>query len=200
LINIDEQTQKAVEERLVTFGAAIYHKRELLPEALLEDVSFASKKNVKDALKDIADIKGNLPREVEKVLDDFEKICQMRHCCVHRFGKLGAKNAIKLGLTAHSAILEKPLKLSKTALEEVAANLRNLVKVMNNYIFYTVLDRTVPSGRSSVYLAEWAWDYRRDRQRFTQYYSLFKTEIDAMPSPPAREVYNSFRQRQNGRS
>ena len=53
-----------------------------------------------------------MPSDVDDILGHFSKVCQLRHCIVHRFGRLGSKNMIELGLTEHKNYLEKPLKLN----------------------------------------------------------------------------------------
>src|SRR5690606_25132686 len=126
-----------------SFGAALHLDAQMLPEAVLEEYSFASAKNIKDAIRELSGIKGHLPPDVEAALLETQKICEMRHCCVHRFGKLGAKNAIKLRLGTHRSMLEKPLRLDRLALELVGASLRSFVKTINNFVFGALMERTV---------------------------------------------------------
>ncbi|MGQ7260824.1 hypothetical protein [Vreelandella sp. V005] len=196
LVNVDEYSRKLVEPLNVTYGAALNHKPEILAEALLEEYSFSGSYNVKQALKDFAGIKGNRPAEVEKAFLDYQKICEMRHCCVHRFGKLGAKNAIKLGLDSHKDILEKPLSLTMDGLQDVSEVIRNSVKIINNYMFESILLRTFKNRVDDgviPYQNSWTWDFRRDRNRFSKYYNIFSSNLDTRPSPPLKDVYNSFR-------
>jgi hypothetical protein len=201
-VNIDEIAQQLVEAKPVSFGAALRHSRDLLPEALLEEYSFSSPDNIKSTLEKLTGIA--LPSSFTKQNTDFRKLCQLRHCCTHRFGKLGAKNAIELGLTSHQSILEKPVVLDATKLTEIAESLRTYVKGVNHAVYSAVLQRTVthtiqqkPTGKVSedkpTYSTSWYWDYRRDRARFGLYYSLFATAVDSIPSPPQQEMYKRFR-------
>jgi hypothetical protein len=183
IINIDIIAQRCVEAKHVTFGAALHHTDLLLPEALLEGISFAGKKGVESAIRDYIGIKGNFPGDVDLVLMEFEKVSQIRHCCVHRFGKLGANNAISLGLTTHSKKLEKHFAPSKNDLQDIADILRNCVKTINNFIFYSVLERR----------KDWSFDLRKDKSLFSRYYSLFSSQADNPPSQDLISVYNSFR-------
>lgn len=90
----------------LTYGTAVHHKKIYLAESLMEDFNFSSAENIRNALKIFAGIKGARPSEIERALNDYQKICEMRHCCVHRFGKLGSKNAIKLGIETHNEIFK----------------------------------------------------------------------------------------------
>jgi hypothetical protein len=111
IIVIDESAQKACESESLTYGAALIHSQEMLPEALLENCSFASKKNIVDAIRKYIGIKGNMPNDVDEILGHFSKVCQLRHCIVHRFGRLGSKNMIELGLMAHKGVFRKTIKI-----------------------------------------------------------------------------------------
>jgi hypothetical protein len=125
------------------------------------------------------------------MLAEFEKVCQLRHCCVHRFGKLGTQNGIVLGLEQHSAALEKPLSLDKEGLSQIASWLMSFAKAVNNYMFRTLLERSV--GGNSPYMVSWSWSYAKDRYEFARFYRVFQTSNDATPSPSARELYDRFR-------
>jgi len=197
IVNLDEYAAKLVEPLSVPFGAALHLKQGMLAEALLEEFSFAGSGNVKDAMKIFVGVKGHRPAEVDKSLREYQKICEMRHCCVHRFGKLGAKNAIRLGLSSHGKMLEKPLVLSKDALEDIALALRSFVKVINNYLFRAIMERTVinqnDDGTERLYQQDWTWGYKADRPRFIRYYNLFATVKDSSASPPASDLYSSLK-------
>jgi len=107
LIDYDTDCHAKVQRENVSYGAAVHLRKELLPEAILERVSFISKPNITDALKDLLAVKGVLPPELEVAIDDYVRVCHLRHCAVHRFGKLGISNAISLGIADHKSLLEK---------------------------------------------------------------------------------------------
>ncbi|WP_439601855.1 hypothetical protein [Devosia sp.] len=209
LVHVDAYTRAKVEPMTVTYGAAMHHKKQLLPEALLEGMSFSGKKNIEDTLRDVIGLKGKLPNDVEVSLSEFGKICEVRHCCVHRFGKLGASNAIRLGLDEHSGAIEATFSPTRSDLQEIADVLRTFVKTVNNYVFYSILDRSARLGvyAESAPLIDWKMTYPQDRKRFVGYYDVFSTKSDASPSADAKSVYDSFRravldgrQRRGGRA
>jgi hypothetical protein len=150
LINIDEHTRRLAEPMNVSFGAALHHRPSLLPEALFEEMSFAGLRNIEIMLREIIGIKGQFPGEILTVLSEFKKVCELRHCCIHRFGKLGAKNAITLGLERHSQILEHPFSPTKDNLQEIADLLRTFAKTINNFIFHSVLNRTTDTSTDTL--------------------------------------------------
>lgn len=196
IINSDETAKLVVEAQQISFAAAMHHSRDILPEALLEEISFAGPDNIKKSLNRFVGLAPDFS-SMDKHFDEFEKISQLRHCCTHRFGKLGAKNAVALGLSKHNDCLEKPVKLGRAELELAADILRDFVKSLNNLIFKAILERTATGAKTTVnglsaVKANWKWKYRSDRRQFMKYYSVFASTMDAVPSPDPRQIYDSF--------
>jgi len=194
LVNLDDVAKRKAEPMTLSLGAALHHKAGMMPEAILEGYSFTSEQNIDEALKNVLDIKGTKPERVALALREYSRICEIRHCCVHRFGRLGSRNAIKLGLSDHSTILERPFAPTVTDLQEIADLLRTFVKTMNNFIFANIISRTVKRGgvMNDGYSWTWVWLWSRDRHKFKKYYDLFASTKDVTPSPIIREVYDSF--------
>ena len=96
LIREDSACESNAATRTVTYGAAIHHEPALLPESLFEGVSLASAKNVCSELRSLCGIA--VPDSLEQLFQNFEAISQVRHCGIHRFGKLGSQQALRLGI------------------------------------------------------------------------------------------------------
>ena len=190
LILIDNASHKKCEKQSLTYGAALTHGPEMLPEALLETVSFAGSKNIEESLKKFLGItKGDYSSGVIEAIDQFSKVCQLRHCCVHRFGRLGSNNAIALGLEDHKKCLEKPLKIDFNSLQEIFLVCNNMVREINNFLFEKILNRSVSEGSYS-----WEWDLRKDRAEFKKYYDLFISDKNPPPEIPSlKKAYEEFR-------
>jgi len=168
----------------------LYHSKETVAESLLEGISFASEHAIKSAINKFLDC-SNIPDGIKTMLDEFEKICQMRHCCVHRFGKLGTQNGISLGLELHSKALEKPLTLSKDALGSIASWLMSFAKALNNFMFGILLERS--TREKNPYRIDWHWTYTKDRVKFLRMYKLFATTKDGVHSPESEVLYERFK-------
>jgi len=197
IINVDEVAMSLNEDSSVHFGAALHQSTEMLPEALLEGTSFASAKNIKDAIKARLGVKGNFPADVTHALEEFQSICELRHCVVHRFGNLGAKNAIKLGLDEHSELIESSLCLDQQALNDIALIVITVAKTINSFLFDRLVERIATNkadnSSESPYSQSWYWDYRKDKKRFEQYYQIFALTVESAPSPKAFELYSQYR-------
>lgn len=198
LITIDEYVQFVVERKTLTYGAVLHHKASLLPDALLEGTSFASRENIKDALKEFLRLQTVKMTGVDDALKTFQRVCEVRHCCVHRFGRLGSNNAISLGLAEHSSLLEARVEPDIDILQDVLLSMRVLVRVLNASIFTAVIERTAKKSVQDdkfpyVYSTTWKWKWPSDRARFAKYYNLFASKKDISVSPDAKDVYESFR-------
>ncbi|MBS5194079.1 MAG: hypothetical protein KHY92_09785 [Morganella morganii] len=198
LIQVDYLSLKNASAKDITFGAAFFHTKELLPEALMDEFSFVHSDNIKTTFKDLLGLHLKLNNKVE---EEFNKICQLRHCCVHRFGKLGAKNAMKLGIDKHNALFEKPFNLSINDLTLIAQNLRSIVKEINNALYKETLDRTYPVPKNRNQRKEfelngirniWTKNYSDDKDTFKLYYDLFCTKVDSVQSLPPKKMYDAF--------
>ncbi|TQF09468.1 hypothetical protein FJV41_44460 [Myxococcus llanfairpwllgwyngyllgogerychwyrndrobwllllantysiliogogogochensis] len=185
-IYLDQTALNCARSLNVSFGAALHLSKELLPEALLERTSFIGKKAIVETLRDLLGVRGNLPLGVEQSLENYIRVCHLRHCAVHRFGRLGSGNAIELGFDDHRELLEKPLVLTYASLQEAILICETFVRVMNNFLFSELLGR--------VQFTSWTWDFRRDRRHFFKYYVSFADHASSRPSLSAFAMYRELRQ------
>lgn len=195
LIHIDFSCRRHLSSSQISFAAAMNHERTNMPDALLEDTTFVGTESVKKAVVKFLNLAKTFPG-MDKHFEEFEKICQLRHCCTHRFGKLGAKNAAVLGMSVHNKFLEKPLKLTSVALSDAAEILRTFVKSFNNDIFGKIMERMVAEQINlSISTADkvlWMWSYEVDKPVFERYYKLFASKNDSIRSKSCKSTYDGF--------
>lgn len=196
LILTDEMCAENAASKTVSYAAAVHHRPELLPEALLEGVSLASTKNIKSELNSLCNV-AQISASLDPLFQTFEDICQIRHCGIHRFGKLGSQQAVKLGLEKHKPLLEKPLRLTIAHLQDVAEALEALVRGVNSHCFFDMLKRShdnSPAGKNKTkyYSASWNRDWVADQSRFEKFHWIFASTHTSNPSKPAKEMYDAF--------
>lgn len=181
VILIDEHAQDACREKLLTYSAALTHKREALPDALLEQTNFAASYNITEALKEFLGIKGTFPSSITTSLKDYSNVCQLRHCIVHRFGKLGIKNAIQLDWHTHKIHIDKPIKTNWSSIQEVSQICLNLIKEVNNFTWQFIMMRQIAEGTFNNFKKKstiaWTWDWKKDKKKFKTYYDIFFSTI-----------------------
>ncbi len=166
VIQFDSIAQKKSLAKQLSYGAAIYHEEHLLPEALMEGVVFSGRKNIEDNVKEFLGIPVKQHSALTSALDNFDIVCQLRHCIVHRSGRLGSKNAISLGLDSHSPFLEKPIVIGFDSVQEIFQICRALVQEVNDFIFCQLLDRSSDNF-------DWQNDLRKDKAAMKKYFNLF---------------------------
>lgn len=185
VIAVDELSQEASYKRDISFGAAVHLHRDMMPEAIMERVSFISKDSITGTIKDCLGIKGHSPSSLESSIDDYVKICHLRHCAVHRFGRLGASNALALGIQDHRELLEKPLLLDYLSLQTAISISTNLVKTINNFLFNEIISRLPDHS--------WQGSYTKDRKKFLLYYGIFADSISTVgATADAKSLYAEF--------
>lgn len=164
----DEDSRAHSYRNKVSYGAVLFHLSHLLPEALLEDSTFISKETIVKNVKNFLGLPIN-PQQIpalDAALDEFEKVCHLRHCIAHRSGLLGSKNAIELGLEKFSSYLEKPISPTLDSVNNVFNICQNLVLEFNDQIFDCIITRSISKG-------VWTGDLRRDKKLFSVLYSTF---------------------------
>lgn len=192
LVNVDQFSMNLCETYQITYGAVLHHHPHALSDALLEETVFSSGASIGVALKKFVGL-DNLSSATRTLTEQYDGICQLRHCCVHRFGKLGAKNATNLGLSKHSKFIEKKVAIRRADITNIADLLFALVKSINNEVFGFVLKRSATAKLGDQVGIGWKWNIRSDRKRFAKYYDIFASSEDATPSPPAIDLYEKFR-------
>ena len=187
LISTDKISEKQCENQVVKYGSVLSHKdTDLLAESLMENYSFSNGYNIKNTIESLLGIKCMKSKEepFRSALVEYTKICELRHCIVHRFGLLGSHNAIKLGLESHLECVEKPVVLNYATLSEINVVCTNTVKAINNFLFCSVLERTF-INKSIV----WKLHYGQDRRNFIRYYNIFK---DSQNGDDPKDIYKTF--------
>jgi len=166
---IDSISQECSYDKNLPYGAAIHHDQSLLPEALMEGMNFSTEKSIRDGLKSLLGVSVGQNEKVLAALKQYDVVCNLRHCIVHRSGRLGAKNAIRFGLNDHGRFLEKPIEVDFDSVHEIFAICRSLVQEVNDFVFCELLKRSGGAIR-------WKKDLRKDKPHLKKYFDIFCVE------------------------
>jgi len=198
LILIDEKARTACEKRQISYGAALSVEEFMLPEALFEDLSFAGKKNILESFKNLLNLQvqdSQIPSDLNQTLNQFQEICELRHCIVHRFGRFGSKTAITLGLEKHKIHVEKPIKCDYATLQQFLIVCQNTVRITNNYLFERILSRLLIDGSTKLTTPIWTWDYKKDKRLFSSYCNTFISKLE--PDTGSTTLVNEYKKYHN---
>lgn len=190
LINIDHISKKNCELHSINFGATYYQTKELYPEALMEGSNFIRSDAIINECKKLLGI--NLQIQKSSSLDiamkDFDHLCQLRHCIVHRFGKIGVNNIIKLGLHSedYGSCIEKPISMNFNSIQKASKVTVNLVREINHELWSQVMNRLVDPPF-------WVWDFRTDKSNFRSYLSIFYESSIGSIDTNIKNIYDNYR-------
>ena len=147
-----------------------------------EHESLADSKKISAEIKRFVGVSCGDNSSVKAALDDFELLCELRHCFVHARGFAGLKAVKAIG---GPRSLQKVLIERNQALDFIKLS-HNAVRAVNRYLSDEVLNRWIDKD---VLLGTWT----QDRKRFTSYVDLFvKTGEDSYGGSP-QTIYAAVR-------
>lgn len=183
IIIIDRVAHAEVANHKVSYAAAHYLSKDMIPESLLENTSLASSHNLKETMRNLLGIKGAF-NDIEAPISEFGQVCQLRHCIIHRFSYLGSANAAILGIESHGELIEKPIVFTYGLLQDAFQVVDVCVRSVNNFLFTNLVYRMADNN-------EWSWIYNDDWRKFDKYYKTFvdPTEVGCMTR---RDAYSAL--------
>lgn len=168
----------------VMSGAAVVYADAgyALSMASLEHESLADSKRLIAQIARFSNLKISENSSVKKALDDFELLCELRHCFVHAKGFVGIKAARALGGQRRIA---KVIVKRDQALDFIKLA-HNAVRAVNHFLGNELLNRWIDKD---VLVGEWS----NDRKLFLPYWALFaKTGEDQFDGSP-NKAYSKLR-------
>lgn len=157
--------QRHMEMTAVAAGAAAYYSNSGIPYllSLFDHESLANGEKIKTTCKKCVGLNLMDDGSVQKVIEDFEKLCELRHCLVHARGYVGLKASNALELEARTP---KKVLLDRAGVLEVLKIAHNVVRAVNRFLADGIANRWVDRN----YLTG-VW--HDDKDRFTRLFSSF---------------------------
>ncbi|WP_157619818.1 hypothetical protein [Saccharothrix sp. NRRL B-16348] len=135
--------RQANNQQMIPFGALDYYHKDSLESALTERVSFSEPGTIKSQLDGRLQVKVPSKSSLERSIEDYEKLCQLRHSLIHSHGVINSSNAAKLGIGTTKS-LEANIDLH--CLQVVASITLNLVRDSNNEIVRSIVWSWIQGG------------------------------------------------------
>jgi hypothetical protein len=142
-----------------------------MEKGAFENTSFSDSKTVKKNLNDLVEINVSSSNQISTPLDEFGKLCELRHAIVHSAGLLAGKNAVNLELpnSKHSV----KITVGYSELQEAAEVCTALVCAVNLELFINIATK---------WLKEWprtpAYQGQNLNSLFKEVWNLFFSEFD----------------------
>ena len=145
-------------EKQINLGGVLWHGPREFRRSAFEHLTFCSKNDVQKHTK--AYLKFDLKdSQFRGPLDEFEKVCHLRHGLVHNAGVLPGRNAVQIGAKNHG----KPVRISLDfgRLQRSIAVIDTLVLTFNRELFDEMCDRWATSWRKRS-----DWDGKKENEVF----------------------------------
>jgi hypothetical protein len=160
--------RQANQQQMIPFGALDYYHKDSLESALTERVSFSEPGTIKSQLDGRLKVKVAARSSLDRSIEDYEKLCQLRHSLVHSHGVVNSSNAAKLGIGAGKSL---ETCVDSGCLQVVASVTLNLVRDANNEVVRSVLWDWIQNGLVT-------GDGRKDRPRLKRLLKDLGSTID----------------------
>ena len=156
--------ERHVEALNIPVGSIPFYSKTAFASAIaaFEHESLADSKKITAEIKRFAGFACADNSSVKEALDDFELLCELRHCFVHARGFAGLKAARAIGGTR---TLQKVLIGQSQALDFIKLS-HNAVRAVNRYLCNEVLNRWIDKD---VLTGVW----RDDKRLFVKLWNLF---------------------------
>ncbi|RQP09423.1 MAG: hypothetical protein EAS51_11690, partial [Microbacteriaceae bacterium] len=150
--------------------------------AVLDRESFSSAEAITTWTKKITG-KKDTGLSLKTLLDEYERVCHVRHCAVHSGGYVSQHNARVLGVQAGTWIsLGSP-----QAIHEIVAVVTGTIRAYNQELFEHTVERWLVEQEL---MGEW----RLDRPAFTRLWNLFRSTRDIQAAASIRpNAYLAYR-------
>lgn len=162
----EKSASKALNLATIWFGYSQMEK------GAFENISFSDVDAVKKAFNSFIGYEIKASNQLAAPLDEFGKLCELRHAIVHSASMLAGKNAIKLQLPSSGNSVKVQVRFSE--LQETADICTSLVCAVNLELFKFISQR---------WLFDWpgtpAYMGQNMNQLFRQVWDLFYSNFDA---------------------
>jgi hypothetical protein len=147
-----------------------------------EHESFADAKKIRAECKRLTGFDISSDASATKAIEDFELLCELRHCLVHTSGYAGLKACRALGSSERS--LQK-LIVRKTEAFELMKLSHNAVRALNRFLADSIVDRWVDR---EILTGSW----KDDRELFTNVIEAFWIKGEDSHRSIAYNAYRPF--------
>lgn len=172
VVRVCSVAQVCAADRQIQLGSAIWHGQDVVGRGALEGASLAGKANVTKTVKEFVDYKLTATDQCWSVLDQYERLCQIRHAAIHSGLVMPGKNAVKLGVKPVQGVGE--LYVGFDELQEAAAICSALVATLNADLFAVVAERWATTWPASS-----GWTAEIKRHSWNATWDLFYSSVDA---------------------
>lgn len=132
-------------EQKIQLGSLLWGDRSVHNKTAFEFMAFSNSKNIIDTFNNFLDHKVAQHGQWKSGLNEFDKLCELRHAIVHSDNLIAGKNAIKLNLRKSTTSLQ--IKVDYPNLQNASLVCTSMVQAANNELFEMMVTRWAQSWR-----------------------------------------------------
>lgn len=155
----------------LSFGSVDYYLKRDLGLALLENHSLLSTKEITSQTQRILSLEIKSDASLLAAVNEFDKLCNLRHAAVHSHGALAPINVQKLGLSSATGRLS--LSIDLDGFQEATEICLNVVRAYNRFVYRETVERWISNG---VLTGTWV----DDKGKMEALFNLAKSSEDAI--------------------
>ena len=170
ILKICVDSQKKAANNNINLGSVIWHPSNEIERGAFEHISLASAENINNTSKKYIGI-DLMSNGLGTILDEFDKVCELRHGIVHSAMVVAGKNGIKLKLQSTNDVTK--IDIGFAEFQEIMAICNALVVDSNKLFFAELAKRWATSWRSTP-----SWDNSEASLKFKAIWSVFYSHRD----------------------
>ncbi len=172
VLRLCPQAQSLASSNSINLGSVIWHPTDLVERGAFEHISLASSDSIIQTVKKYVGLIIKQNSSVSSVLEEFDKVCELRHGIVHSGRVLAGKNAIRLQIPSSKQIPK--IYINYANLQEISSVCTTLVVAFKTLLFTEMCERWATSWRRSAF-----WDPAKGTVIFRNIWDIFYSLVDA---------------------
>jgi hypothetical protein len=171
ILKICSDSQKLAAKNDINFGSVIWHPNEVIERGAFENISLAGADSIIKTTRKYTGIEIKPNNNVYAILEEFDKVCELRHGIIHSQKVLAGKNAIILKVPSSTLITKINIRFAQ--LQEISSICTTLIVAFNQLLFEQMCKRWATSWRTSPF-----WNQQNEYQYFKEIWNSFHSVID----------------------
>jgi len=172
IINLCPLSKEKAADQNVNLGSILWYSKDSIGRGAFENISFADAKSIISCSKKYIAFNIDVNSDLNNILYEYDKVCEMRHAIVHSGRILAGKNALKLKIDTTDDIIK--INIGYPELQEITSICTTLVACYNIELFEKITERWAVKWRQLPF-----WTIDREHNLFKTIWSIFYSKNDA---------------------
>jgi hypothetical protein len=173
IIRVCPIAQAASSDQVIKLGSVIWHREGQIERGAFEHISFADADSIRSTCRKFLKYEIKKTGTTTNLLQEFDKICELRHGIVHSNSFLAGKNAIKLQIPPPATTQPLKIVVGYEQLQECGLICTMLVASFNTEMFEEMAKRWAVDWPKKT-----SWEPNKANALFKQIWLSFHSQID----------------------